>query len=97
MTRGFRNLVMFVDAAGGGSMFDPLMTDDMDIYVMTSGSSMQKSWACCFDGIRKQYTATYFSMIWMQVNSDKNYINNIDSIDCQVYSTCAYSACELIG
>ena len=44
MCRGFADMVLYVEACESGSMFQGLLTDDMQIYVTTAANAYESSW-----------------------------------------------------
>ncbi|XP_065833029.1 legumain-like [Oscarella lobularis] len=69
--RMFSKLVIYMEACEAGSMFQDIMPDDMNVYVVTASNSTQSSYACYFDKKRMTYLGDVFSIKWME-DEDKN-------------------------
>ncbi|XP_059485186.1 legumain-like isoform X2 [Neocloeon triangulifer] len=62
----FAKMVLYVEACESGSMFDALLPDDTNIFVITAADPHESSYACYFDNLRNTYLGDVFSVMWMQ-------------------------------
>ncbi|CAB3360414.1 Hypothetical predicted protein [Cloeon dipterum] len=62
----FAKMVLYVEACESGSMFDGILPDDTNIFVVTAADPAESSYACYFDNFRQAYLADVFSAMWMQ-------------------------------
>ncbi|PNF30184.1 Legumain [Cryptotermes secundus] len=64
--RQFARLVFYVEACESGSMFDSLLPDDLNIFVVTAADPHESSYACYYDSQRQTFLGDVFSVMWMQ-------------------------------
>lgn len=66
----YGKLVFYMEACESGSMFDSLLSDDMNIYATTAANGDESSYACYYDKKRKTFLGDWYSVHWME-DSDK--------------------------
>jgi legumain len=65
----FRTLVFYIEACESGSMFDGLLSSNINILAITAANPSQSSYACYWDKDICAYLGDEFSVSWME-NSD---------------------------
>lgn len=43
--KGYKEVVMYIEACESGSMFEGLLPEDLDVYVTTAANAFESSWA----------------------------------------------------
>ncbi|KAK3917205.1 Legumain [Frankliniella fusca] len=66
----FSKMVFYVEACESGSMFDAILPDKDNIFVITAADPRESSYACYYDKLRGTYLGDVFSVKWME-DSDK--------------------------
>jgi len=72
LNRQFAQLVFYVEACESGSMFDNLLTDDLNIFAVTAADPYESSYACYYDSTRQAYLGDVFSVMWMEDSEKEN-------------------------
>lgn len=72
VNKKFARLVFYVEACESGSMFDSLLPDDLNIFVVTAADPFESSYACYYDSQRQAYLGDVFSVMWMQDSEKEN-------------------------
>ncbi|KAI9561023.1 hypothetical protein GHT06_011979 [Daphnia sinensis] len=62
----FAKLVLYIEACESGSMFEDLLSDNLNIFVTTAANAHEHSFACYFDSNRDTYLGDVYSVTWMQ-------------------------------
>ncbi|XP_066991766.2 legumain [Anabrus simplex] len=62
----FAKLVLFVEACESGSMFENILPDYENIFVMTAADPHESSYACYYDETLSTYLGDVFSVKWME-------------------------------
>jgi len=66
----FKQLVFYLEACESGSMFDPLLPNNINIFATTASNAQESSYACYYDSEVGAYLGDLYSVNWME-NSDK--------------------------
>eukprot|EP00123_Amoebidium_parasiticum_P015052 comp22759_c0_seq1/m.35547 comp22759_c0_seq1/g.35547 ORF comp22759_c0_seq1/g.35547 comp22759_c0_seq1/m.35547 type:complete len:455 (-) comp22759_c0_seq1:454-1818(-) len=64
--RMYGNLVFFMEACEGGSMFENLLPTNINIYAHTAANPSQSSYATYWDATRKTFLGDAYSVAWME-------------------------------
>uniref|UniRef100_A0A1B6M9U3 legumain n=1 Tax=Graphocephala atropunctata TaxID=36148 RepID=A0A1B6M9U3_9HEMI len=62
----FAKMFMYIEACESGSIFDDLLPDNLNIFVMTAADPHESSYACFYDEKFQTYLGDVFSVEWMQ-------------------------------
>ncbi|XP_046633726.1 legumain-like [Daphnia pulicaria] len=62
----FAKLVLYIEACESGSMFEDLLSDNLNIFVTTAANAHEHSFACYFDSDRDTYLGDVYSVMWME-------------------------------
>uniref|UniRef100_A0A1B6IKU8 legumain n=1 Tax=Homalodisca liturata TaxID=320908 RepID=A0A1B6IKU8_9HEMI len=62
----FAKMFFYVEACESGSIFDNLLPDNLNIFVMTAADPHESSYACFYDETLQTYLGDVFSVKWMQ-------------------------------
>lgn len=68
----YQKLVFYVEACESGSMFNEILSRNINIYVTTAASPFQPSYACYYDEKRQTYLGDVYSVNWLQNSTPKN-------------------------
>lgn len=68
----FSKMVLYVEACESGSMFDDILPDKNNIFVMTAADPRESSYACYYDKLRGTYLGDVFSVKWMEDSEKEN-------------------------
>ena len=75
----YKEMVIYIEACESGSMFENLLTDDMNIYATTAANSVESSWGhYCYpdDVINGKHIGSclgdYYSINWMEDSDSKD-------------------------
>jgi legumain len=68
----YRNLVFYMEACESGSMFQNILSPDINVYVTTASNPQESSYACYYDEERKTYLGDVYSVYWLQNSTPKN-------------------------
>lgn len=68
----FSKMVLYVEACESGSMFDEILPENSNIFVMTAADPRESSYACYFDKLRGTYLGDVFSVKWMEDSDVEN-------------------------
>ncbi|CAH1402826.1 unnamed protein product [Nezara viridula] len=61
----YSKLIMYIEACHAGSMFDNMLSDTTNVFVLTASDPHESSYACYYDETRGTYLGDVFSVIWM--------------------------------
>lgn len=61
----YAKLILYVEACHAGSMFDNLLPDTTNVFVLSAADPHESSYACYYDEQRETYLGDVFSIIWM--------------------------------
>ena len=74
--RGFKDMVLYIEACEAGSLFEGMMSDDMNIYVTTAANAHESSWGTYCPGMvpspPSEFTTCLgdlYSVSWMENRS----------------------------
>lgn len=62
----FAKMILFIEASFGGSVFEHVLQDFDNVYVMSASDRKEPSSACYYDAVRQTYLADTFSISWMK-------------------------------
>jgi len=68
----FAKMFLYIEACESGSMFDNLLPDDLNIFVMTAADPHESSYACFYDEKLGTYLGDVYSVKWMQDSETVN-------------------------
>ncbi|XP_014274697.1 legumain [Halyomorpha halys] len=61
----YSKLILYIEACHAGSMFDNILPDTTNVFVLTASDPHETSCACYYDEERQIYLGDVFSIIWM--------------------------------
>ncbi|XP_037285238.2 legumain [Rhipicephalus microplus] len=76
----FGKMTIYIEACESGSMFDGLLSDNVNVYATTAANSAESSYACYWDDKRQAYLGDVYSVSWME-DSDKEDLHKEKLID----------------
>ncbi|CAI8025037.1 Legumain [Geodia barretti] len=62
----YKQMVVYVEACESGSMFDKLLSDNINVYVTTASNPHESSYACYMDDSLETYLGDCYSVNWME-------------------------------
>jgi len=71
-SKRYGKLVMYIEACESGSMFENILSDDLDVFVTTAANSHEHSFACYYDKQRNTYLGDVYSVMWMEDSEAEN-------------------------
>lgn len=72
IARSFNKMVLYVEACESGSMFDEILPDNSQVFVLTAADPRESSYACYYDKLRGTYLGDVFSVKWMEDSDIEN-------------------------
>ena len=71
--RGFKDMVIYMEACEAGSMFQGLLTDDLNVYATTAANAEESSWGVYCPGLAPGPPSEFdtclgdlYSVAWME-------------------------------
>ncbi|XP_014274709.1 legumain [Halyomorpha halys] len=61
----FSKMVIYIEACFAGSLFDNMLPDDINVFVVTAADSREPSSGCFRDDEQKTWLSNVFSTLWM--------------------------------
>jgi legumain len=68
----YKKLVFYLEACESGSMFEGILSKDINIYATTAANSQESSYACYYDQERETFLGDLYSVNWME-DSDRHF------------------------
>ena len=65
-------MVIYIEACESGSMFEGLLSKDINVYGTTASNAKESSYACYFDAKRQTYLGDVYSVVWMEDSDAKD-------------------------
>ncbi|XP_006822143.1 LOW QUALITY PROTEIN: legumain-like [Saccoglossus kowalevskii] len=62
----YAKMVFYIEACESGSMFEGLLTDNINVFATTASNAQESSYACYFDDERQTYLGDVYSVKWME-------------------------------
>ncbi|RWS19533.1 tick legumain-like protein [Leptotrombidium deliense] len=66
----YKKMVIYIEACESGSMFENLLSPNINIYATTAANSAESSYACYWDSELENYLGDVYSVNWIE-DSDK--------------------------
>lgn len=70
----FSKMVMYIEACFAGSLFDNLLPDDMNVFVVTAADSREPSSGCFRDDKQNTWLSNVFSSLWMSFAESESFL-----------------------
>ncbi|RWS00313.1 Legumain-like protein [Leptotrombidium deliense] len=67
----YKKMVIYIEACNSGSMFENLLSPNVNIYATTAASATEDSYACYWDSELENYLGDVYSVNWIE-DSDKS-------------------------
>lgn len=62
----YSKMVFYIEACEAGSMFDGLLSSNINVYATTATDALVSSYACYYDSARGTYLGDEYSVAWME-------------------------------
>ncbi|GIX68900.1 legumain [Caerostris extrusa] len=71
----YGKMVIYIEACESGSMFENILSKNLNVYATTAANGEESSYACYFDEKRGTYLGDFYSVNWME-DSDWEVLSN---------------------